>query len=154
MGFSTSPSRSALTKKIRRRGKRGVANAAPLALGDSERGTGCVLSQVSNFSPNRNAVVLISFAQRALDLQYHHPQRHPDRGGCSVHDRNPPKKPKRSPRAGGAKNANDGKAPARHQDGTDQHPRCAPRPKPSRHRTGTGRTRDVGFIEGIGNCRG
>ena len=82
-------------KKIHRRGKRGVANAAPLALGDSERGTGCVLSQVSNFSPNRNAV-LISFAQRALDLHYH-PKRQPDRGGCAVRDRNPPKKPKGAP---------------------------------------------------------
>ena len=61
-------------------------------------------------------------------------------------------KAQRSPRAGGAENANDGKAPARHQDGTDQHPRCAPRPKPSRDRTG--RTRDVEFIEGIDKCRG
>ena len=65
------------------------------------------------------------------------------------------KEPKRSPRAGVAENANDGKAPARHQDGTDQHPSCAPRPKPPGDCTG--RTRDVGFIEGIGNlgkCRG
>ena len=64
-----------------------------------------------------------------------------------MRDRNPPKKPKKSPRAGGAENANDGKAPACHQDGTDQHPRCAPRPKSSKDRTG--RTRDVEFIEGI-----
>ena len=56
-----------------------------------------------------------------------------------MRDRNPPKKPKRSPRAGGAENANDGKAPKapeRHQDGTDQHPRCVPRPKPPGDRTG------------------
>ena len=64
-----------------------------------------------------------------------------------MRDRNPPKKPKRSPRAGGAENANDGKAPARHQDGADQHPRCAPRPKPPEDRTG--RTWDVEFSEGI-----
>ena len=111
---------------------------------------GCVLSQLSNFASNRNAA-LISCPQRALDLRYH-PKRHPDRGGGAVRDRNPPKKPKRSPRAGGAENANDGKAPARPQDGTDQHPRCAPRPKPPRDRTG--RTRDVEFIEGIDKCRG
>ena len=114
------------------------------------RSVGCVLSQMSNFASNTNAV-LISFPQSALDLQYH-PKRHPDRGGCAVRDRNPPKKPKRSPRAGGAENANDGKAPARHRDGTDQHPRCAPRPKPPRYRTG--RTWDVEFIEGIDKCRG
>ena len=61
-------------------------------------------------------------------------------------------KAQRSPRAGAAENANDGKALARHRDGTDQHPRCAPRPKPPRYRTG--RTRDVEFIEGIDKCRG
>ena len=66
--------------------------------------------------------------------------------------RKSPQKPKGAPRAGGAENANDGKAPARHRDGADQHPRCAPRPKPSRYRTG--RTRDVEFIEGTDKCRG
>ena len=111
---------------------------------------GCVRSQVSNFASNRNAV-LVSFPQRALDLQYH-PQGHPDRGGGALRDRNPPKKPRRSPRASGAENANDGKAPARHQDGTDQHPRCTSRPKPPGDRTG--RTRDVEFSEGIDKCRG
>ena len=60
--------------------------------------------------------------------------------------------PRRSPRASGAENANDGKAPSRHQDGTDQHPRSASRPKPPGHRTG--RTRDVVFSESIDKCRG
>ena len=69
----------------------------------------------------------IRLSTTRLDLQYH-PKRHPDRRGGTQRDRNPPKKPQRSPRAGGAEDANDGKAPARHQDGTDQHPRCVPRP--------------------------
>ena len=38
------------------------------------------------------------------------------------------------------------------QNGADQHPRCAPRPKPPKDRTG--RTRGVEFIEGIDKCRG
>ena len=72
----------------------------------------------------------------------------PDRGGGALRDRNPPKKPRRSPRASGAENANDGKAPTRHHDGTDQHPRCTSRPNPPGDRTG--RTRDVEFSDGIG----
>ena len=66
-----------------------------------------------------------------------------------MRDRNPKKQRKcrMSPRASGAENAIDGKAPARHQDGTDQHPRCTSRSKPPGDRTG--RTRDVEFSEGI-----
>ena len=75
-----------------------------------------------NFASNKKRIFCL-FPQRALDLQYH-PQGHPDRRGGALRNRNPPKKPRRSPRASGAENANDGKAPARHQDGTNQHPRC------------------------------
>ena len=76
----------------------------------------------------------------------------PQRGAnsCGMVVQNPPEKPQTSPRAGGAENANDGKAPARHQDGTDQRPRCVPRPIHPGDRTG--RTRGVEFSEGIGKC--
>ena len=64
-----------------------------------------------------------------------------------MRDQSSPKKPpKRSPQADRAENANDGKAPARHFDGTDQHPRCAPRLKPPGERTE--------FSEGIDQCHG
>ena len=60
--------------------------------------------------------------------------------------------PQQRPRASGAETANDGKAPERHQDGTDQHPRCTSRPKPPGDRTG--RTWDVEDSEGIDKYRG
>ena len=91
----------------------------------------CVLSQLSNFASSRSAV-LISFPQRALDLQYH-PKRNPDRGGCSVRDRNPPKKPQRSPREAGPRT----RTTARHRHVTKTEPTSTRAAHPARNRPET-----------------
>jgi hypothetical protein len=92
---------------------------------------GCVLSQVSNFASNRNAV-LIYFVQSALDLQYH-PKRHPDRGGCAVRDRNPPKKPKGAPEQAGPRT----RTTARHRHVTKTEPTSTRAAHPARNRPET-----------------
>ena len=78
---------------------------------------GCVRGQVSNFASNRNAVLLVSFPQRALDLQYH-PQGHLDRGGDTLRDRNPPKSPEGAPEPAGPRT----RTTARHRHVTKTEP--------------------------------
>ena len=98
-----------------------------------------------------NAFSLPRLLQRAIYLQTHKDTPAAEEALCATEIHR--KKPRRSPRVNGAENANDGKkAPARHQDGADQHPRCTSRPKHPGDRTG--RTRDIEFSEGIGKCRG
>ena len=92
---------------------------------------GCVLSQVSKVASNRNAV-LISFPQRALDLQYH-PKRQPDRGGCAVRDRNPPKRPKGAPAQAGART----RTTARHRRFPKTEPTSTRAAHPARNRPKT-----------------
>ena len=95
------------------------------------RAAGCVLSQLSNFASSTNAV-LVSFAQRALHLRYH-PQRHPDRRGGAVCDRNSPKSPKGAPEQAGPRT----RTTARHWRVTKTEPTSTRAVHPARNRPET-----------------
>ena len=63
----------------------------------------------------------------------YHPKKQPDRGGCAVRDRNPPKKPKRSPEQAGPRT----RTTARHRHVTKTEPTSTRAAHPARNRPET-----------------